>query len=530
METNRTLGARRSRTALGWLLALLALLGFAATPSIANAGPARYTYEVCDSVLPGGGTPGVKFTANPGVAFSGSNTCAQPGGSLSIAETGHVDATYSFWNVPIPAPPGGSVEAMTFSAQSCGAGPGTKAFVYEQGWPANCSGESQRIFHISAKFFTGLWIYLGCDGNYAPGCEAGPTISAHYLAATEVDPVAPELLNLKGSLLSGGIVRGRQEVSVEGKDKGGGLSSVSISVNGLPAAQPDVGNCDLVQAKNPSVVGIVAASVTPCPTSLKAEWALDTAAFPFHEGSNTVQICASDYASIGEPNTTCSESQTVDVDNSCAESSVVGGQVLNAQFAESHAEAVTVPYNHTAKVTGELSDDAGDAISGATICVQAQTLGSSGGLAPIGTAMTDANGHFTYVVPPGPNRKILVGYRHNAFQVARSVLYFAHTKPTLKIKPRKVKAGGRIRLKGWVPGPEAGGRVVVLQASALHSKRWFTFHRATANPRGVFHARYRFDATTRTTTYRIRAVVPRQGGYPWEVGHSKPARVRVRVS
>src|SRR5262249_32282570 len=147
-------------------------------------------------------------------------------------------------------------------------------------------------------------------------------------------------------------------------------------------------------------------------------------------------------------------------------------------------------------------DNAGDVISGATICVQAQTLESSDELAPIGTATTDAKGHFTYVVPPGPNRQILVGYRHNAFQVARSVRYYAHTKPTLKIRPRKAHAGGRIHLRGTVPGPNAGGRVVVLQASALHSKRWFTFHRATANPGGIFHARYRFDATTRSTTYR----------------------------
>jgi hypothetical protein len=516
--------------ALGCLLSSVALAWMAVLPSAASAGPARYVYEVCDSALPGGGTPGVKFAVNPGVAFSGTNTCAQPGGSLGITETGHVSSTYSYWNVPIDVTPGGKIESVTFSAQSCGAGPGNKVFVYEQGWPANCAGESQRIFHVNSEFYFGIWtIFLGCDGNYAPGCEAGPTVSAHYMAATEIDPVAPELAAPQGSLLAGGIVRGHQTLAAKATDVGGGLSKISVSVNGLPASQPDVSNCNLVQVKNPSVVGVVAATVTPCPSSLEPSWKLDTAAYPFHDGANTVEVCASDYASTGEPNTTCSPPQIVQVDNSCTESAVVGGQVLSAQFAESHDESVTVPFNRAAEVTGELSDNAGDAISGATICVQMQTMDSSGGLAPVGTTTTDASGHFSYAVPPGPNRKVLLGYRHDTFQVARSVSYYAHAKPTLRITPGKVRSGGRIRLSGTVPGPQAAGRVVVLQASALHSKRWFTFHRATTNDQGVFHSRYRFDATTRTTTYRIRAVVPKQSGYPWEVGHSMPALVEVRV-
>ncbi len=497
-------------------------------PSTANAAPSRYIYEVCDSALPGGGTPEAHFSANPGAALSPSNSCAQPGGSLSITETGHLAATYGYWEVPIARPPGGTVEALTISGQSC-AGAGNKIFVYEQGWPGNCGGETQRIFHISGFFLGGPWIFLGCDGNYAAGCEAGAFVYAHYFAATEVDPVSPTLSPPTGSLLGGGVIRGHQSLSVDASDEGGGLSKVWASVDGLPAVQPYVPNCNLVQVKNPSVVGTVAVTVTPCPASLKASWAMDTAAYPFHDGANTVQVCAADFASLNEPNTTCSAAQTVNIDNSCTESSVGGGEVLSTHFDRSHDDEITVPFNHPANVSGELANNAGDAISGATICVQMQTVGSQSGLVPVGTATTDAQGHFTYTVPPGPNRRILVGYRHDTFQVARSVRYYAHAKPSLRITPSEVRSGGRVRIAGSVPGPGAAGRVVVLQASALHSSRWFTFHRATANHRGVFHSRYRFDATTQTTTYRIRAVIPRQGGYPWEVGHSRPALVEVRA-
>jgi hypothetical protein len=466
--------------------------------------------------------------------MAGGNSCASPGGSLSISETGQVNSSYSYWSVPIDADPGGYVESLTISGASCNLGPGNDhVFVYEQGWPGSCA-ETQRIFHVNSAptpYFAGAGfsIFMNCDGNYGPGCGAGPLVWAHYFAATEVDPTSPSLSSVAGSLLAGGVIRGHQGLAADASDEGGGLSKVAILVNGLPAGQPDVSNCNLVQIKHPSLAGTVAAAVTPCPTSLKPSWTLDTTAYPFQQGVNSVQVCASDFSTLSEPNTTCSAPAAVDVDNSCTESAVVGGQVLSARFARSHREAVTVPYGRPAKVSGELTNDAGDAISGATICVEAQTLGTRHRLKPIATTTTDAHGHFVYAVHPGPDRRLLLGYRHDSFQVARSVLYYAHAKPTLRIAPGEVRAGGRVRISGRVPKPRAAGRVVVLQASALRSSRSYTFHRATTNRHGVFHSRYRFDATTRSVVYRIRAVVPRQHGYPWEVGHSKPALVTVRV-
>ena len=46
-------------------------------------------------------------------------------------------------------------------------------------------------------------------------------------------------------------------------------------------------------------------------------------------------------------------------------------------------------------------------------------------------------------------------------------------------------------------------------------------------PQGQFHSGYRFTHTTRKITYRFRAVVPDQAGYPWVGGTSKPVKVRV---
>lgn len=520
------------------VLALLALvsLGSLAAPPLAGAA-SKFVYETCDSSLPDGGPPAAQFTVNPGVPFIPYNTCAQPGGAIGINETGPTSSTFAWWTIGIPGTPGGFVEQLTISASACFLGPANdQTYVYEPGWPGNCASESMRIFHVRDAYnpFFGSGaafnITMNCDGRVG-SCGAGPAIQAHYFAAVEVDPVAPSLAPLQGSILAGGVLRGHQDLSAEADDKGGGLSRLEVFANGIAVGQPAVGKCNLAQVSNPSYSGVVAVTPTPCPTELEAGWNLDTAVYPFHDGMNSVQVCASDYSSLKEAsaNKTCSAPQRVTIDNSCTESSVAGGEVLSARFARSHKDAVTVPFNTTAKVTGELADNAGDPIRGATICVQMQTQGSRSGLHPVAVATTDANGHFTYKVAPGPNRKVLVGYRHDRFQVARAIHYYAHAKPTLEVLQSHVEAGGEIHLRGKLPGGRAGGRVVVLQASALHSDRWYTFRRATTSAVGVFNSRYRFDATTETTTYRIRAVAPRQHGYPWEVGHSRPVFIEVRA-
>lgn len=519
------------------ILAALILVAqvFASAPAGAEAAPSRFIYELCDSSLPEGSPPALNYAIDPGPFVQAFDTCATPGGSVGLQETGSASATYAWLYVDVPPTPGGWVENETVTAGSAALGPGNDHIVVnEPGFPTANAGDQRRTFveHLEPPEEVGggngnFLIFWNCDGNYAPGCGAGPIVWAHYISALEVDPHPPTLASVSGSLLTPEVLRGHQEIAAEAKDEGGGVSRLEVLVNGTPAPSPSIAICAIASVANTSYTGIAATTPSPCPPVLKASWDLDTSAPPFTEGANTVQVCASDFATVGEAQRTCSTPQTITVNNSCTESPVPGGQVLSAEFARSHTDEVTVPYDKEAKVTGELADSAGDAISGATICVQAATQGSPAGLKPIGTATTDAKGHFVYSVPPGPNRQVLVGYRHDAFQLGRSIRYYAHAKPTIKVRPGRVKNGGEIKISGRLPGGRARGRVVVLQASALKSDQWFTFRRATTGRHGFFHARYRFDATTETVTYRIRAVVPRQRGYPWEVGHSKPARVKV---
>jgi hypothetical protein len=376
---------------------LTAVVGLEAPGAAAQTAGARFVYESCDSALPGGAVPASEHMYS--ATFAPFQNCGSPGGWIGLAQTGP-DSTFGALYVSVPATPGGFVETETITAVQSGLEL-PSSHIEENGFPGP-EPEETRIFPIRSEPTLFGWnggsveIYGHCLS-----CGPGPYIGAHYIAATEVDPQPPTIGPATGTALSGAVLRGHQTLDAEAADVGGGLTSFTVLANGLPAASPVSGACAEAQVSNRSTYGMVAYSPTPCPAKLVGAWTLDTSAYPFHDGANTVAVCASDFATIGNPNTTCSQPVTVTVDNSCTESVVPGGSTLGAQFAGSNAEAVTVGFGDPAEVTGELRDGAGDPVSGATICVKSQTLGTGEAPAAVAAVKTDAEGRFAYACRRG---------------------------------------------------------------------------------------------------------------------------------
>lgn len=528
-------GARRRRSLrLAWLaLPLLLLSTAAAAPdAAATVAGARFTYELCDSALPGGAVPVSEHGYSN--AFAGFQNCAAPGGAIGLTESEPASATFGALWVAVPATPGGFVETETVTAVQSGVEPGNAlhySHIEENGFPGPAA-EATRLFQVRTEpvFFgnngASVEIYMSCDGNVGP-CGPGSVEAVRWIAATEVDPKPPTLAGIGGSLLAAGVQRGNQTVKAEAADVGGGISSIQVLVNGTSAATPTAGACSVASVANRSYIGVVALSPSPCPATLKGEWSLNTELPPFHEGTNTVQVCTADFATLDTPNQTCSPPQSIDVDDSCTPSPVPGGELLSEEFASTNSETKTAAFGKGAEIVGRLADDAGDPVPGATLCVKQATLGVEPSAAPVGTLTTDADGNYSYRLPPGPNRAVIVGFRHDSHQVAREVRFASHVQPSLTLSAKKLRNGGRLRFGGELPEPAHAGRVVVLQANVKGSKRWITFRKATTGERGRFKADYHFTQTTRKTTYRFRAIVPQQAGYPWLGGHSKPVSVRV---
>ena len=131
-------------------------------------------------------------------------------------------------------------------------------------------------------------------------------------------------------------------------------------------------------------------------------------------------------------------------------------------------------------------------------------------------------------VAPGANRQLLVGYRHDSFQVAKQLTLETRARPTLALGSHKIRGGDKVEITGRLPKPNPGGHVLVLQGSSEHGHDWLTFKKVITGEQGGFKTTYRFTKPRKPTTFRVRAVAPAQAGYEYDSGASKAARVKVR--
>jgi hypothetical protein len=495
----------------------------------------RFTYEQCDSAMVGGNPPSIEIHENPGVAYAPVQTCASPGGWVGIEQTGSVTESPAILETGILSTPSGWVESLTMTAFATNFH-GNIGHVDEESWPVAGSGDNPRYFLVRTEPLTPFAISLGYNGgvsfNAVLGCsgtcEPGAAIGAHYIAALEVDPSPPKVTAVEGPLVDGGVLRGHQELRAAASDVGGGVSSLELKVNGMTMPGSASGACSVVTIENPSYKGVAATSPSPCPPTLPGSWDVDTSAAPFQNGANTIQVCASDFATTGLPNITCTNPQTVEVNNTCTESPVAGGADLSAGFADNGSEELTVKFGSDTEIKGGLTDQGGDPISGATICLESQPTGSTTAPQTVSTATTDSQGNFGLEVKPGANRQLLVGYRHDSFQVAKKLSLGTHAHPTIKLDKHTIKGGNKVEITGRLPNPAPANHVLELQGSSAHGRDWLTFKKVTTGEKGGYRTTYTFTKPQKTTRYRVRVMSPRQAGYDYEPGVSKPASIKVR--
>jgi 5-hydroxyisourate hydrolase-like protein (transthyretin family) len=324
-------------------------------------------------------------------------------------------------------------------------------------------------------------------------------------------------LSAGGELLGGGVVSGVQPLQVTATDAGGGARSISIYVNGVGSQGLDF--CP------PRAAGYYD-RVKPCPDSSGARlFSLDTEKDAgWVNGPNDLVICSTDVA--GNSSAPCLR-RTVYVDNSCPASGAqqatnlesgadIGGRLRSHSSVRSTDSPV---------IRGRLTTTSGNPVGGATVCVYETVALEDASRQLLTTATTQANGRFATRLEPGASRKLDLVYRYNTKILGDSVRLDSTVVPTLKLGEKSVANGQRVHFKGGLPGPNAAGRAVALQARA--GKKWRTFKLLKTDNDGAFKGLYRFTQTSGRARYLFRALVKRQGGYPYEPGASRKRKLLV---
>jgi hypothetical protein len=496
---------------LRFALAAVAAAALAAiAPAVAKA---NYAVQECTSNI--GNADGVTIRPFGGATkVSQTDTCGTPWGLRMEANGQSTLNTYVVWQwTAAPNTVFKTVQTQLHYYTNGGYGPMSSGSG-SPGYSAVGGGGDQWVTPLQSNtsFYA---VYEQCFANPCFSTSAFAYINNFH---ADVQDLAAPSVSASGEVLDGGVASGVQTINATVSDVGGGARSVVVFVNGIPSASSDF--CP------PNIPGGLYSLLKPCPDySGPRAVQVDTEHGPgWVNGANDVQVCGYD---AGGNQSACLR-RTVLVDNSCAASggpaatsldsgADVGGQLRRRAQLTSNQDPV---------IRGSLHDGGGYPVPGATVCIYQTTELPDAGRELATTVTTQENGRFATRLDAGPSRTIDLVYRHNTKKVSDRIELDSTVVPTLDIPKKSLSNGQAAIFLGHLPGPNAEGRAVALQARV--GRKWRTFKQLRTDSDGRFRGRYRFTQTVGRVRYFFRALVKSQSGYPYDPGASRKRKLTVR--
>ena len=361
-----------------------------------------------------------------------------------------------------------------------------------------------------------------------------------------------------GGLLTDDPVKGTEDFTVNGTDRGAGLYRVITLIDGATTSAKLIdtngGQCVDVNPVNADAYEF--ASTRPCKPSAGGTFTVDTHAVA--DGKHNFKVQLEDASG----NATTVVDRTVTVQNTPPPAPV---QVLPPTSTQSNAPAVPAPssvgsppvqpgapqinginggnsvllsitrrrvvhlhHGQSATLRGRLTTPTGDPVSGAKIDVlQGRTASSLVGKLQV---TTGRDGRFRYVVAAGVSRVIRLGYRatigDGSFAHFLDVRVRVRAALTFQLNRHSLRNGQTLIYSGTLLGPSNVGRFVVVEVH--NGSKWQVICSLRTTRRGTFICGHRFTRTFVSASYAFRAVVPPQAGMPYDPAHSRTQRVRVR--
>jgi hypothetical protein len=187
-----------------------------------------------------------------------------------------------------------------------------------------------------------------------------------------------------------------------------------------------------------------------------------------------------------------------------------------------------VRFGSHATIAGRLTNRDGQGLPGQEIRV----LGpGAGGEELLALLTTDAQGAFSYRAAGAASRTLRFVHAGTAtvLPAESRVTLVVPAAGSFKVSRKRLPNGRSVVFRGRVaslPLP-AAGKLVELQVYYGRKQGWKTFRTMRTDAQGRWAMRYRFLNTECHTTYRLRARIPTEAGYPFAPGRSRTRKVRV---
>jgi hypothetical protein len=399
--------------------------------------------------------------------------------------------------------------------------------------PCQRPGDASKPFDDVSRFASGsiragrLIASAQCDGSSC-GAQA-PTFAGSfgiYRARIGLSDAFPPAFRTapSGSLLdASATVSGERAVRFDATDIGGGLRAGEIVVDGVAVARTDIGAGGT--CREPYNLPV------PCPFSANGTISLDTAAI--ENGRRSVQVGLVDAAG----NRTLSDPVTVAVHNDKYPNGTPVSRTasLTARFSTRSGRRLverTVGFGRRARIVGRLVDAARTPIAGAQLVVTSRVDRLGAEERPVATITTGSDGRYAWRTGPGPSRFFRIGYRaygsDERLTASTEVKLGVRPAIALSVRPRRVSNGGEVRFRGrLLGGPGKRGTQVVLEAVGRRGRQRVPVETLRAGREGRFRFSYRFVRSFAPFTYRFRARLIPQAGYPYAAGASPIVVVKI---
>jgi hypothetical protein len=363
--------------------------------------------------------------------------------------------------------------------------------------------------------------------------------AAVYLYAADItleQAGTPTAGNAGGEVASAPTLTGKSDLTFDAADPGAGVYEAVFSVDGKPVQatvlDENGGRCrNAGQATDGTFAFLY---LQPCPGSVGADVAFDSSSVSngVHHLVVSVVDAAGNTAPVLDRMVTVNNPPVPGVPGPPNGVNASTRATLTVGWPGHRRPTLTTSYGRGARIAGRLTAPGGAAISAALIEVQPSR--ATGGRRPSTiVARTGHDGRFTALLPRSISScRVRITYRaHVGDSVPAAVRTLAlrvHAGIALTVTPRSSGVGGSIFFRGRLRGGPipAEGKQLVLEARSPGGS-WIQFKVVRTDPRGRYHASYRFRFPG-PALYDFRAVSEPESDYPYAAGSSPALLVRER--
>jgi hypothetical protein len=186
-------------------------------------------------------------------------------------------------------------------------------------------------------------------------------------------------------------------------------------------------------------------------------------------------------------------------------------------------------YGQLVRVRGRLTSPEGNPLQDYEVQAWTQISDRSAPPRLIATVKTSRTGRFSFLVRKGPSRVIRIRYGGSTQirGITRLVMLNVQSRTTIRPDRQHAVNGEAVRFDGRIQTGRIPAQGKLVEMQVWVRGMWRTFATTRAGRRGSWSYEYRFDGTRGHQTYRFRATVPPETGYPFAEGRSRVVRVRV---